>query len=549
MEILALKDLSFSYPESDKKALDGISLSVKEGEFIALCGRSGCGKTTLLRLMKKELAPHGEKSGEILFCGKPSGLIDEKASAGEIGFVFQNPEAQTVTDKVWHELAFGMENLGYDADEIRLRVGEMANYFGINTWFRSNTATLSGGQQQLLALASVMTLSPKLLLLDEPTSQLDPIAATGFINVLRKINRELGTTVIIAEHRLEEVFPIADRVAVMDGGKLISCDTPENICKNLAGNPISVGFPAAARIFAGTGGEGKCPVTVREGREYLSSFAKREMPVNEASAEGDIAFSMKNVWFRYEKNSPDILCGAEVTVYKGEIFSLLGGNGSGKTTLLKVLSGIEKAYRGKTVILGKNIKEYRQAELHRHMVALLPQDVSTVFIKNTVEDDLCDICRVMGYSKEEAAEKINDICRRLEITDVLCRHPYDISGGEAQRCALAKVLLTEPRILLLDEPTKGIDACAKRKLKEILAQLCKNGITVFIVTHDVEFAAEASDRCALFFDGGIIASACPQRFFGKNNFYTTAASRISRGIFENAVTAEQVIALGKEALK
>ena len=238
MEILALKDLSFSYPESDKKALDGISLSVKEGEFIALCGRSGCGKTTLLRLMKKELAPHGEKSGEIFFCGKPSDLMDEKASAGEIGFVFQNPEAQTVTDKVWHELAFGMEGLGYDADEIRLRVGETANYFGINTWFRSDTATLSGGQQQLLALASVMTLSPKLLLLDEPTSQLDPIAATGFINVLRKINLELGTTVIIAEHRLEEVFPIADRVAVMDGGKLISCDTPENICKNLAGNPI-----------------------------------------------------------------------------------------------------------------------------------------------------------------------------------------------------------------------------------------------------------------------------------------------------------------------
>lgn len=549
MEILALKNLSFSYPESDKKALDGISLSVKEGEFIALCGRSGCGKTTLLRLMKKELAPHGEKSGEILFCGKPTEFTDEKTSAGEIGFVFQDPDSQTVTDKVWHELAFGMESLGCDADEIRLRVGETANYFGINAWFHSDVSTLSGGQKQLLALASVMTLSPKLLLLDEPTSQLDPIAATGFINTLKKINRELGTTVIIAEHRLEEIFPTADRVAVMEGGRLIACDTPESICKSLAGNPISVGFPAAARIFAGTGGKGKCPVTVREGREYLSSFPKKEMPATEASVGQDAVLSMKNVWFRYEKSSPDILRGAEVTLYGGEIFSLLGGNGSGKTTLLKVLSGIEKAYRGKTVILGKNIKEYRQAELHRHTVALLPQDISTVFIKNTVKDDLSDMCRVMGYSNEETAEKVNDICRRLEITEVLDRHPYDISGGEAQRCALAKILLTEPRILLLDEPTKGIDACAKIKLKEILKELCRSGKTVLIVTHDVEFAAEASDRCAMFFDGGTIACACPQRFFGKNNFYTTAASRISRGIFENTVTAEQVIALGKEAPK
>lgn len=549
MEILTLKNLSFSYPESDKKALDGVSLSVKEGEFIALCGRSGCGKTTLLQLIKNELAPHGEKSGEIFFCGKPTELPEEKTSAGDIGFVFQDPEAQTVTDKVWHELAFGMENLGYGTDEIRLRVGEMANYFGINAWFRSDTATLSGGQKQLLALASVMTLSPKLLLLDEPTSQLDPIAATGFINTLRKINRELGITVMIAEHRLEEVFAVADRVAVMDGGRLISCDTPENICKNLASEPISAGFPAAARIFSGTGGKGICPVTVREGREYLSSFTKKEMTVNEASAGSETAFSMKNVWFRYEKNTPDIIRGADITVYKGEIFSLLGGNGSGKTTLLKVLSGIEKAYRGKTVILGKNIKEYRQTELHRHTVALLPQEVSNVFIKNMVREDLFDICRVMGYSKDETSEKVGDICRRLEITEVLCRHPYDISGGEAQRCALAKILLTEPRVLLLDEPTKGIDACAKGKLKEILTGLCKNGVTVFIVTHDVEFAAEASDRCAMFFDGGIIAPACPQKFFGKNDFYTTAASRISRGIFENTVTVEQVVSVGSEALK
>ncbi len=547
MEILTLKNLSFSYPESDRKAIENISLSVREGEFIVICGRSGCGKTTLLRLLKNELAPVGKREGEIFFCGKAMDDIDAGTSAKSVGFVAQNPESQTVTDKVWHELAFGMENLGYDADEMRLRAGELANYFGINGWLHSDTATLSGGQKQLLALASVMALSPKILLLDEPTSQLDPIAASGFINTLQKINRELGMTVILSEHRLEEVFPMADRVVVMDEGKIVCSDEPEKVCGTLAKSPISAGFPSAARIFSGLDGKGKCPLTVREGREFLSSFEKKSLPVEEEKPSDEVAFSMKNVWQRYERNSPDILKGADIEVRRGEIFSLLGGNGSGKTTLISVIAGIEKAYRGKITILGKNIKKYG-AELHRGIVAMLPQDVSTVFIKNTVRDDLFDICRAVGCSKDEAGKKIAAICAELSITEVLSRHPYDLSGGEGQRAALAKILLTEPKILLLDEPTKGIDAFAKQTLMAILRRLSEGGVTVFIVTHDTEFAAEISDRCAMLFDGKVISHSCPQRFFGKNNFYTTSASRISRGIFENTVTAEQVIALGKEEI-
>ena len=547
MEILTLKNLSFSYPESDRKAIENISLSVREGEFIVICGRSGCGKTTLLRLLKNELVPVGKREGEILFCGKAMDDIDAGTSAKSVGFVAQNPESQTVTDKVWHELAFGMENLGYDADEMRLRAGELANYFGINGWLHSDTATLSGGQKQLLALASVMALSPKILLLDEPTSQLDPIAASGFINTLQKINRELGMTVILSEHRLEEVFPIADRVVVMDEGKIVCSDEPEKVCGTLAKSPISAGFPSAARIFSGLDGKGKCPLTVREGREFLSSFEKKSLPVEEEKPSDEVAFSMKNVWQRYERNSPDILKGADIEVRRGEIFSLLGGNGSGKTTLISVIAGIEKAYRGKITVLGKNIKKYG-AELHRGIIAMLPQDVSTVFIKNTVRDDLFDICRAVGCSKDEAGKKIAAICGELSITEVLSRHPYDLSGGEGQRAALAKILLTEPKILLLDEPTKGIDAFAKQTLMAILRRLSEGGVTVFIVTHDTEFAAEISDRCAMLFDGKVISPSCPQRFFGKNNFYTTSASRISRGIFENTVTAGQVIALGKEEI-
>lgn len=547
MEILTLKNLSFSYPESDRKAIENISLSVREGEFIVICGRSGCGKTTLLRLLKNELAPVGKREGEILFCGKAMDEVDARTSAECIGFVAQNPETGTLTDKVWHELAFGLENLGCDPDEMRLRIGETANYFGINTMTERETATLSGGQKQLLALAAVMTLSPKVLLLDEPTSQLDPIAASGFISTLQKINRELGMTVILSEHRLEEVFPIADRVVVMDEGKIVCSDTPRRACELLGNDPISAGFPSAARIFSGLDGKGKCPLTVREGREFLSSFEKKSLPIEEKSRPDEVAFSMKNVWQRYERNSPDILKGADIEVRRGEIFSLLGGNGSGKTTLLSVIAGVEKAYRGKITILGKNIKKYG-AELHRGTVAMLPQDVSTVFIKNTVRDDLFDICRAVGCGKNDAEKKIADICAELSITEVLSRHPYDLSGGEGQRAALAKILLTEPKILLLDEPTKGIDAFAKQTLMAILRRLSESGVTVLIVTHDTEFAAEISDRCAMLFDGKVISPSCPQRFFGKNNFYTTSASRISRGIFENTVTAEQVIALGKEEI-
>lgn len=547
MEILTLKNLSFSYPESDRKAIENISLSVREGEFVVICGRSGCGKTTLLRLLKNELAPVGKREGEILFCGKAMDEVDARTSARRIGFVAQNPESQTVTDKVWHELAFGMENLGCDPDEMRLRIGETANYFGINTMTERETATLSGGQKQLLALAAVMTLSPKVLLLDEPTSQLDPIAASGFISTLQKINRELGMTVILSEHRLEEVFPIADRVVVMDEGKIVCSDEPEKVCGALAKSPISAGFPSAARIFSGLDGKGKCPLTVREGREFLSSFKKKSLPIEEKSRPDEVAFSMKNVWQRYERNSPDILKGADIEVRRGEIFSLLGGNGSGKTTLISVIAGVEKAYRGKITVLGKNIKKYG-AELHRGTVAMLPQDVSTVFIKNTLRDDLFDICRAVGCGKNDAEKKIADICAELSITEVLFCHPYDLSGGEGQRAALAKILLTEPKILLLDEPTKGIDAFAKQTLMAILRRLSEGGVTVLIVTHDTEFAAEISDRCAMLFDGKVISPSCPQRFFGKNNFYTTSASRISRGIFENTVTAEQVIALGKEEI-
>lgn len=587
--ILNIEKLSFVYPTQpngkapDNKtaaentgtaALKNCSLHINEGEFVVLCGRSGCGKTTLLRLIKREIAPHGKRTGNIFYNNLPIESLDLHTSASEIAYVAQNPEAQIVTDKVWHEMAFGMENLGADTEKIRLRVGETANYFGINTWFRRETATLSGGQKQLLNLAAAMTMAPRLLLLDEPTSQLDPIAATNFINTLYKLNRGMGITVIIAEHRLEELFPIADRVIVMDGGEVIANDAPRKVCRMLSDHPVSAAFPAATRIFAGifqkTGRTvnteapslENIPLTVREGREFLKAFVgsrtgagdeiknkneslSPESVCGEAVDTVDVppAVVMKNVWFRYERNSADILRGTGLSVKCGEIFSVLGGNGSGKTTMLKVLSGISYAYRGRTELFGKNIKDYSRIGLHHGNVALLPQNVDSVFIKKTVREDLLDICRIMGMSREESGRAVDEMAERLGISEFVRadRHPYDLSGGEMQKCALAKVLLTRPRLLLLDEPTKGIDAYAKNGLGEILKSLKSGGVTVIIVTHDVEFAAEVSDRVALFFDGEVLSPTTPQKFFGSNYFYTTAPSRISRDIFTDTVTVSDLL--------
>lgn len=547
MEILDIKNLSFTYPEEKKCAIENINLKVARGEFIVVCGHSGCGKTTLFKLIKSEIAPLGKKEGKILFCGTDTEELSEKDKTSKIGFVNQNPEAQIVTDRVYHELSFGLENLGKPSDEIKLRIAEMASYFGISDSFNKKTAHLSGGQKQLVSLASVMAISPELLILDEPTSQLDPIAASDFIATLQKINRELGTTVIISEHRLEELFPIADKIAVMEKGKLSIFDTPKNVCGKISDENIMLSFPTAARIWNALGKRGDCPLDVRGGHEFLmKNFSPKSVIRQESTAmEKETVLSLRDVFFRYDKNGKDILKGVNLDVSKGEFFCLLGGNGAGKTTLLKILSGTEKPYRGKIKIFGKSIEKYSSEELHRKNTALLPQNVADIFIKSKVKDDLYDICALFGDSKKDTETKIENVCRALGITSLLEKHPYDISCGEIQKCAIAKLLLTEPRILFLDEPTKALDSAAKKEFAKIISDLKSNGVTIVAVTHDVEFAAENADRCALFFEGEIIASSKKEKFFSDNNFYTTAASRIARGIFDGAVTADDIIKAGK----
>lgn len=547
MEILSIKDLTFSYPNKENFALQNVNLSINSGDFVVVCGQSGSGKTTLLRMLKKEIAPHGEKQGAVYYKGEDVEKLDDKISAQKIGFVFQKPDQQIVTDKVWHELAFGLESLGYDSDYIRLRVGEMANYFGITSLFRKKTTELSGGQKQLMNLASVMAMSPDVIILDEPTSQLDPITANDFITTLKKINDELGLTVIIIEHRLQEVFPIADKVAVMEDGKVICYDTPRNVCEKLSNHPMSQGFPSAVRIWQKSDSKGECPLTVKEGRNFINlNFSERKLPLRNTIPNTEDIITLKDVFFRYEKGGNDILSGTNLSIKKGEHFCILGGNGSGKTTTLKILAGLLKPYRGKVIIDNNKMTKKTTADFNRLGVAMLPQNPESVFLKSRVIDDYTELCKINGIEKSAYEDKINSVAEKLGIKDLLENHPYDLSGGEIQKCALGKVLISEPKILLLDEPTKGVDAYSKLSLSKILQEIKSDGVTIITVTHDVEFASIVADRCGLFFDGEVLSSLVPQEFFSKNNFYTTASSRISRDKFANAVTVDDVVSLIKE---
>ena len=539
-----IQNLTFQYPNAARPSLDGVDLDIQKGEYVVLCGRSGSGKTTLLRHLKTVLTPYGTRSGSVLLDGIPLDRISHRDQSAKIGFVMQNPEEQIVTDKVWHELAFGLESLGVPGDIMRLRVAEMASYFGIQDWFHRDVATLSGGQKQLLNLASIMAMQPEVLILDEPTSQLDPIAASDFLNTVRKINIELGTTILITEHRLEDIYHSADRVVVMEHGRVIANDTPRNVGQLLwqQKNEMFAALPTPVRVFYQAVGEGACPLTVREGRSWLTkTFENRPLSVAEPEEEPalpavkDPALKLKEVWFRYEREAPDVLQGVGFSVPRGKLFAIVGGNGAGKSTLLKTICGICKPYRGTVEIMGKPVKAYRQRELYQHCLAMLPQDPKSLFVKKTVREDLEEMCR------EEA--KIAQVAETCQLLELLESHPYDLSGGEQQRAALAKVLLTQPKILLLDEPTKGLDSFFKVQFARILRKLMETGMTIVMVSHDVEFCAEYADTVSMFFDGQILTTNTPRRFFGQNSFYTTAANRMSRCVFRNAVTAADVTSL------
>ena len=534
MALLDVEHLTFTYPGCGEATLEDVSFQVEQGDFLAVCGATGSGKSTLLRLLKRELAPQGTLTGRICLDGTAQSDLPPMDAACRIGYVMQRPEQQIVTDKVWHELAFGLENMNLPQAVIARRVAEMAAYFGIEDWYDRPVATLSGGQKQLLNLAAVMVMQPQLLILDEPTAQLDPIAASEFIATIRKLNRELGLTVIITEHHLEEVIPACDRLLVLDEGRVLACDAPRRVISALAGRQdVLCAMPAAVRLYHALQAGEACPLDVRQGRRFIQTHygqQVRSLACDAPGKTGSPVLELREVYFRYDRRGQDVLRGVSLDVRAGEICCVLGGNGSGKTTMLHAAAGLNRIYSGSIRVLGKKLQAYSGTSLYRECLSLLPQDVQTVFLRNTVREELAEA---------QAGEALLPV----DLTPLYDRHPYDLSGGEQQLVALAKVLAARPRLLLLDEPTKGVDAASKEKLARVLQTLRDGGMSIVIVTHDVEFAAMCADRCAMFFRGSVVSQGDPRSFFAQNTFYTTAISRMTRGIYDGAVTVEDAARL------
>lgn len=516
--------------------LDDINMTVQEGEFIVICGPSGCGKTTLLRLLKKELAPVGHCTGDILYAGKLLDDWDERVLIEEIGLVFQDPDNQIVMDEVMQEIVFGLENLGYSNFEMRKRVAEMVHFFGMEDLLKSKPSELSGGQKQMLNLLSVLLLKPKVLLLDEPTSQLDPVAAKDLIIMLERLNNEMGMTIILVEHRLEDLFAVADRVMMMEQGKIkyegMSNDVIRSVY-NASDDLFTPYIPSISRLFLEKNSlaeQTTIPLTVKEGRSWLAKLPptlkeKQQEKTDETNKESASYLEVNNVYCQYARNAPMVLKNFSLQIQKGEYFALVGGNGSGKTTALKACLGMIKPQRGSVRIAGKETSRLKGRELYEK-IAYLPQNPRTYFMHDTVEEEMQAAVRL--HQLENGAEKILAMLQTFGITHLRHRHPYDCSGGEMQKVALASMLLGNPEILFIDEPTKGLDPISKQHFANVIHILHQAGLTIVMVTHDIEFIAKHADRCAMLFDGEITVDGPPEQLFQGNYFYTTTMNRVTR---------------------
>jgi energy-coupling factor transport system ATP-binding protein len=576
MEAFDVKRFTFTYHNRKTPALDNINLVVRTGEFIVLCGKSGCGKSTLLRNLKTMLTPPGAGSGRITFFVRPVEMIPPMEQIRRIGHVMQDRDSRIAGGSVRDELAAGLVSLGLNERAIRLRIAEMVSFFGIQSWFHQDISTLSGGQRQMLALASAMILQPDVLLLDEPTAQLDPIAARDFLDAVKKSNRETGAAVIISEQRLEEVFPMSDRAVIMDRGTIVVDAPPKRVGVTLAqlGHDMALAMPAPMQVFlelerdaavkwrrseAGALRSMGFPITVRDGREWLEDLfwnrppGKRSVDRPRAPQEkSEPVIVLEDLRFRYDKSGRDVVKDLNLTVPKAKLFCIVGGNGVGKSTVVKLIGGLIHPQRGKIFINGADIKKNPAKDKNAGAVSLLPQNQRLLFTENTVRQNLLSVFDKRGkqdgsaFAQHEKEGKIAGVTALLTLDDLLDRPPAELSAGEQQRAALAMILLRETGILLLDEPTKGLDNHFKERFAVIIRALLSQGKTILMVSHDVEFCAKHADICALFFDGDIVAEDEPGAFFSGNSFYTTAANRMSRHIFENAVTTKEVIGLCRE---
>lgn len=529
MAVISIKNLSFTYPDADEPAVNNLSLEVEKGQFIVLFGASGSGKSTLLRLLKKEIQPHGEVLGEILINGQP--LNNKEELANEVGFVFQDPENQVVADDVLHELVFGLENIGLPTGEMRNRLAEMVHYFGAEGLLIRKTSELSGGKKQQINLASVLLMQPDILLLDEPTAQLDPVSAREFLDMLSRLNEEFGMTIILAEHRLEEVFTLADQIIMMEKGRILHKGNPRHVLVKLWNTPFQDYVPSIPSLFLRLNSEGSLPLTVREGRNWIQHYTVTRKQTKFFPEKKEEILGGKEISFYYEKKAELVLDELHFSLKKGEIYALLGGNGSGKSTLLKLLAGIMKPQSGKVFLEGRSLKAWKNHEIVKK-IAYLPQNPRLFFIQDSIEKEIQQTMRQWGISDEK---QVRHLLEKFGVAHLKNHHPYDLSGGEIQKAALICLLMRKPEILLLDEPTKGLDPISKHKLAKVLLELNQEGMTIVMSTHDVEFTALYASRCGMMFQGQITSEEIPENFFNGNFFYSTMIQRLFRHIPDNRI--------------
>ena len=475
MAALSFEHFAFTYAGASHPAVEDSTWHVPQGAFMLLEGATGSGKSTLLRCAHPVLAPAGTRSGTVQVLGQPWNSISAQHDARGIAYVSQHAAEQIVCDSVWHEMAFGLENKGLDAGSIRQRVAEVAHYFGIESWFRRATNTLSGGQQQLLNLASALCMQPQLLLLDEPTAQLDPVAATDFAHALFRVNRELGITVVVATHDPWLLAPYATQ---------------------------RFQLPAPSRVQPPAASAHPTPSQAQPPAAATQPAPSQAQPPAASTHEPKPLLSFRDVSFSYGSRDETVLDGFTLDVEQGSAHALVGGNGSGKTTALLVAAGVQRPQRGK-------VRNHARAQ------AYLPQDPKALFACDTVAAELAEWQSACGYTDQDIAEAL----RAYGLEATVDQHPYDLSGGQQQMLALAKLLLTKPDLLLLDEPTKGLDASFRWQLGVVLREVRAAGTTIVLATHDLAFCRLFTDTASMIFDGQVSHTAPVDAFFKESLFF------------------------------
>lgn len=546
MPLFKVENLTYFYSETDRAALRNINLEIEEGEFILVAGGSGSGKSSLARVLAG-LAPDfygGRIGGKVFFKGKDIRTMNRKKLAREVGMVFQDPEKQIVQTHVEAEIAFGLENLGLSNEEMLRRIAEVMCFMNLEQIREAFAANLSGGQKQKLALASVLAMQPHALILDEPTSQLDPVSAEDILNLAKRLNEEMGFTVILVEQRLERCFHLADRVLLMENGE-IACDgsAQEVARKTIKGDMPFV--PPVSRFFAGLH-VSSVPITVKEGRKLLRSYLKENQTAggNQSACHksvrpGDLmerqsAVSMKNLWFAYP-GGREVLKGVSLDLKEGEFVAVLGENGAGKSTMLKQIIGMLKPDRGRVEVLGKDISKNGLKEIRR-FTAYLSQNPNDYLFQDTVEEELLFTLKNFGLKDVSV---VDEILEKFHLSQYRKTNPRDLSSGERQRVALASVLVTGPRLIILDEPTRGVDFRLKAELGGFLQKETEKGSTVLVITHDVEFAAEFAARAVMMFSGRIVSDGEKHDVLAKSVFFAPQLSKMTRGICDGVLTVAE----------